>query len=92
MSKAKSSVRKRISVQELKREAVRVRSFVVTSIEKSDGPTPVSSVFSAYKRWNPSTKLSIDGFGRLFPKTFSRKIAKINGRVQRVLVGAGLRK
>jgi hypothetical protein len=67
-----------------------VLSRLVPHVDKKG--TPVSDIFKAYKRWRknkfmPRTRLSVDGFGQVFPKTYKRRVAWVKGKATRVVMG-----
>lgn len=81
--------RRRVTKEGLKREKHLVTQFVLTRIQ----PDPLvkwlkmKDIFDVYSR-EYQTHLTIDGFGRLFPKNvFPRKSMSKDGKSFKVVVG-----
>ena len=69
----------RTSEKVLVTERRRVMTFVLSHVVADKGSNvKVSEIFAAYKAWSlkqgGKTKLSVDSFGQLFPKSFKRKV------------------
>ena len=70
--------RKRITTERLATERKWISQFVIASLRAEPGQkTPICDIFDAYQAWLKKsglgkTELSIDGFGRMFPKHYSR--------------------
>lgn len=83
--KKRMKKRKRVPESTLSHERLWVSEFTLNSIvEQSGGKLAIHDIFDSYCDWlarrelGPS-KLSVDGFGRLFPKHFKRATAMLDG-------------
>lgn len=81
----KKSERVRVSSNTIASERTLVSAFTMNFLREAPGTKiAIHDVFDAYCAWlktmgMPESKLSIDGFGRLFPKHFDRGTALIDG-------------
>lgn len=95
-------MRPRIKPETLAQERRDIMLFSLDALEKlpaRDGAyTLVSTLFNEYKKWRresdkPATQLTIDGFGRLFPKTWGvRKVINRGGVAARAVMNVGISK
>lgn len=70
--------RKNLSVKLLAKESAAITQFVFDTFEPAcKTKMPIQMAYDAYEQWRklnrmPVTKLTVDGFGRLFPKAYRR--------------------
>ena len=71
-----------------------ITQFVLTHVVEDDQTkaTPMHVVYDEYCDWLARrdlgpTKLSLDGFGRLFPKNFERKVVGFDGKTYKAVMG-----
>lgn len=96
MSKAIS--RERVPPKVLKEESRMISLFCLLNVMSSKQEAhriSVSELFEAYQAWLKSnghspTALSVDGFGRLLPKVYTRKTVNIGGGTSRYVIGVEL--
>lgn len=81
----------------VKKERQDLISFLVQNLaHEPESRVFLKDIFAAYKEWRiklglPETLVTIDGFGRIFPKSYIRKLMLINGEVSRGLYNFKLR-
>ena len=84
-------MRKVISKVILQVESNWINQFVLSHVSSSDGDLQMWEIFDKYKQYlkksGNETELSIDGFGRLFPKCFERRMILKNGKQLNGVVG-----
>ena len=71
-----------------------ITQFVLTHIFRDPTalPLPMAEIFEAYKKWRPGrTCLNIDGFGRMFPKHYRRKVVGVDQGTCRAVLGVRLK-
>ncbi len=89
--------RKRLSKVDLAQEKRTIFQFCVDHVVWQEAAIiTMVEVFSAYKAWRKGygwveTKLSIDGFGRLFPKNFARKSVWRDGKLLHAVVNVRIK-
>lgn len=68
----------------------KVRSFLVEYTDKSKQSTPVSKIFSKFKKYAAAdgmpVKFTINTFGRLTPATYTRQPRRIRGKMLRAFI------
>lgn len=80
--------------QALRKEEREIMNFIFDKVRMTqEGRIFSHELFAAYKSWRldnglPESSLSLDGFGRLMPKSFRRKPMLKDGIIQRGLLGA----
>lgn len=88
--------RRKIPPLELALEKHCMFQFVMTHVVREEGKRiHMKEIFASYKKWliaqgcKPS-QLTLDGFGRMFPKGFERKHFMRNNRLGKGIEGATL--
>jgi phage/plasmid-associated DNA primase len=93
----KQAARPRLKESDWRQEEPRILTFCLDRLQTMPGArTPMREVYSGYQEWlrarGHRTKLSIDGFGRLFPRCYERKvIAAGKGKTMRALIDVRLK-
>jgi phage/plasmid-associated DNA primase len=78
-------------------ETRRIMEFCLSELRTTgDGAkVPIEEVYDAYKAWvaeqGQKTKVSIDSFGKRFPKHYKREFRSIMGVTHRVVMGVSLK-
>ncbi len=86
------------SEKEIREETSRIQAFALSEIEPKEGSkVSMVEVFTRYEDWAASRgfvplEMTIDSFGRLFPKTFPRRIIVHAGKTARGIIGHALRR
>lgn len=84
----------RIKPSRLKEEKSRVYQFTFDCVRPMEGKYFfIHDAYDTYKLWclemgHDETELSVDGFGRLFPGCYKRKLLNRDGRISRAVIGA----
>lgn len=86
---------KRITYETLKREKQDILQFALSNLVPSEGKIFVQDIFHAYQDWRidqhlGDSELSVDGFGRLFPKNFQRRTLYVDGEIRKGIHGVSL--
>jgi hypothetical protein len=85
--------RKRLKESDWRREEPRILAFCLDIIKpEPNHRLSMEGIFEEYRKWlktrrQEDTVLSIDGFGRLFPRVYPRRTIVVAGEVKRGLVG-----
>lgn len=86
-------MRKRLKEEDWRREEPRILAFCLDLVKpKENHRISMKQLFDAYNTWlkhrgYDDSVLSVDGFGRLFPKSFPRQTLVIGGEVRRGIKG-----
>lgn len=97
---SKVSSRERVPPRVLKEESRMISLFCMLNVFSSKDPKariPVSELYTAYEAWirergYSGTALSVDGFGRLLPKVYTRKTVNAGGGTARYVIGVEVQK
>jgi len=80
----------------LRQESHWIIQFCLSELKVSDGVLKVADAYLAYKDWveanGGKSQISIDGFGRMLPKTYGRFYTTIDGENYRMIRGVELSK
>jgi hypothetical protein len=71
-----------------------ITQFILTHVfpDPTARPLPMADIFAAYKRWRPGrTCLTVDGFGRMFPNHYRRKVVGVDQGTCRAVLGVRLK-
>lgn len=91
MTKKRKMERVRVSPNTLLAEKTLVSAFTMNFLRAAPGTkTAISDVFQCYRTWLGEmglgdSKLSVDGFGRVFPKHFKRGTAMMDGGTRKCI-------
>jgi hypothetical protein len=86
-------MRERLNPEIWRAERARILNFCLDLLKPKVGHRlSMQQIFDEYQGWlkqrgHGGSKLSIDGFGRLFPKTYPRRTMFFEGEVRRCLEG-----
>lgn len=81
----------------LAREKRDIQLFILDDfIPSKESRILISDVYLAYKSWRkrmklPGTILALDGFGRMFPKHFERKLIRRGDVVANAVIGMAMK-
>lgn len=91
MRKKKQLDRPRIKPAVYRAEEPRIIAFCLDMLtERAGFATPIREVYEEYRYWlrargHDDTALSLDGFGRMFPKAYGRKtVVTLEGQLSAV--------
>lgn len=95
---AKAATRERVPPKVLKEESRMISLFCLLNVMSSKDENhriPVAGLFEAYQDWLEAngyapTAISVDGFGRLLPKVYTRKTVNTGGGTSRYVIGVEL--
>ncbi len=92
MATKKIKRKQRLAPENARTEHARITIFTMSELVYSPERTPMAVIFGAYKAWLkvrkfPATKLNLDGFGRMFPPGYTRKVVSFGGKLQRAVIG-----
>lgn len=78
-------------------ERHRIHHFILDEVisDESAKPIPIAAIFDGFQTWLkkrklPTTSITVDAFGQIFPKHFVRKTIYWDGGTCRAVVGVRL--